>query len=1088
MKFLKNRVLPFVCALSILISLCVVPASAGNFGGQVELEYPVIEPTAFFDQGLLESEFNRLFGDNSADHCAFFSEFAYIANKNNWSATSYENLVLLQTQWNHNYGKQYSSTASIDSFTHEDGTEIKFVRIKISDSRLGGSRDNWSWCLNDGAGKILVHVPETDDGAANTGQWVPIGYMGKGSFRMMSFDALYNLADDVGGKLIKYNNYYCIKKSSTSAVGDLVYANADGKPYVFPYENDKWASNQDRPTTSVKDEVGEIVEGVIEGITPGINLDNMTVTLPDGTVNIIDELIYDESTKSYTIDSHDTYNTTNNYYLEWNYEWNYYINFTSITYIGQTEEYNKYYEVYYELPDGRDSADLSKEDLEQLNLSIDVIPYGRSADDTSLRSLYHFDGDTKDSSYWNYCTDFTWNKGASLTYMDAAVFEGALYLDELEHDFTCTLPTTIGSGDFTIQWRYYQSHTLTPVADSGMYIGDIPVLQFDGKSIRNSGGVKVADIPTGSWNEICITRKDGNYYVYLNGVCYQSGEWSSGLGHTVRFVFGAEQQTYKYFDELRILNYAIAAGENYAPTAVPHDTNLTLVLPDTAVPVADEYWSITSSGENLFQYDLRGDQQCDFVKVTTTQKLTSDNEQNLGQTFNLYESPTKASGSFYALSADDTSFAFPKWGVNTAYSSFIQASGYSVMTKSKSYAYARQSYCPNGVDFGVSQYYDYWVGSGLSTLLSYKETKNGSYQKYLADGDYLLSVVLTDGSISSFPFTLTDGVPSSEFAQFDWGYIGTYTIERYANGSNTYVRNYLLIHPVANKPIDILHIELIKGTETDLKAEFVSSIVPIDKDSLNTPTLAVRTDEEITSYQIGGVRPSLPKKGMVWALVENERITSIQIYNGQAWEACDGRIWTGERWVPASAYNIITLQDMYDIVDATQDFEYIYSESGFWTWWQKSWNAFQERLFKALESGGGSGGPSTVPGTVKESVAEALSSLIEEIFSTITEVLKSLIGAATDLLSGLFGFLSETVLGGVRDFFSSLDELANPFESTVTDEEGNTSTSTGLPQGISTVFAFFSGLFMIIPEELRIIMMFGFGFLLLLAVFKMIRT
>lgn len=155
-----------------------------------------------------------------------------------------------------------------------------------------------------------------------------------------------------------------------------------------------------------------------------------------------------------------------------------------------------------------------------------------------------------------------------------------------------------------------------------------------------------------------------------------------------------------------------------------------------------------------------------------------------------------------------------------------------------------------------------------------------------------------------------------------------------------------------------VYLELVQGDSTSLEAEFVGSVTAMDKDSLNTPTLAVRTDIDITSYQIGGVRPSVPEKGQVWAMVENERIVSIQIYNGQAWDGVDGRIWTGERWIPASSYNIITLQDMYDIVDATQDFEYIYSESGFWTWWQKSWNAFTEKLFATLGSGTGGSGAS----------------------------------------------------------------------------------------------------------------------------------
>ena len=76
---------------------------------------------------------------------------------------------------------------------------------------------------------------------------------------------------------------------------------------------------------------------------------------------------------------------------------------------------------------------------------------------------------------------------------------------------------------------------------------------------------------------------------------------------------------------------------------------------------------------------------------------------------------------------------------------------------------------------------------------------------------------------------------------------------------------------------------------------------------------------------------------------------------------------------------------MYDIVDATQDYTYIYSESGFWSWWQKSWNAFTEKLFSVLGSGGGSGGTSTAPSSVKEAVSNALSSLIDGIFGVITD-------------------------------------------------------------------------------------------------------
>ena len=217
---------------------------------------------------------------------------------------------------------------------------------------------------------------------------------------------------------------------------------------------------------------------------------------------------------------------------------------------------------------------------------------------------------------------------------------------------------------------------------------------------------------------------------------------------------------------------------------------------------------------------------------------------------------------------------------------------------------------------------------------------NGTYLFVFYDLDHNASVYKTTISSNSFTsLTLLSGDS-----------VGLY----YHSNSG-----YLYLHGIDNSTIVLSGFEILRySSDYQLSTwEPVSSVIPLDSDSLNTPTLAVRTDLDITSYQIGGVRPSLPKKGQVWCLVENQRITSIQIYNGSAWESCDGRIWTGERWIPASSYNIITLQDMYDIVDSTPNYEYIYTESGFWAWWQKAWIAFTDKLFSILGSGsGGSGG------------------------------------------------------------------------------------------------------------------------------------
>jgi hypothetical protein len=393
------------------------------------------------------------------------------------------------------------------------------------------------------------------------------------------------------------------------------YCDPEGRPFVCYANESQAAVNQDRPDTSVTDENGDPATDdsgtVINNPDNSTNIDlsGMTITLPNGEVQVADAVIYDESTKTYYIDSHDT---TNNY-VTYNYSWTYYIDYTSITYIGTTAEYDKYYEVYYELPDGRDSADLTPEETEQLNVSLDCINYSRSADDTSLRSLYHFDGDTRDSSFWNYCTDLHWNSGASLTYMDAGVFNGALYLDETAHNFNMVLPSAIGTENFTMSFRLYQSHTAAPQTDSSISMGGNTLLQFDGANIKNSSGTSLCSMPIGSWNEICIMRSGSTIYFFLNGVQVGTVSNSAYLSDIVNFIFGSSQQTFKYLDEFRLVNTALYSTSGYTCSSVPFDTNLTLVLPDSAVPVADEYWEWTVSPDRIAYWDFTGDYQTRFA-------------------------------------------------------------------------------------------------------------------------------------------------------------------------------------------------------------------------------------------------------------------------------------------------------------------------------------------------------------------------------------------------------------------------------------------------------------------------------------------
>lgn len=1082
-KIVKNRVLPAFLAFILLVSsVVVVPASASEFGltpdtaSAAQWDDRFLTVQTLTSAALLNTVCEALGYDLDTDPQTLMWAIFNSAIEG-YGGTGQKRLIELETICN-SYNKLFNVPATqglsaFSGYAKQLGTNtiagllglqgIKFELVKHPSSGLWRIKETGvtGYWVTTSSG--LYPYAEASIGGSSSGgdQWIgettAQDRLQGGECNLVSLDVLnlvctrlkesganIELKTIVGASGAQYKGIWNPNRQ--------FLADPEGRPYVAAATSSDWAVNQDRPDTQVKDENGNPATdedgNVIENTDNSTNIDlsNMTITLPDGKVMIADQIIYDESTKTYHIDSHDTYNYTYNYY----YTWNYYINYTSITYIGQTEEYNKYYEVYYELPDGRDSADLTAEELEQLNLSIDVIPYARSADDVSIRSLYHFDGDTKDSSYWNYCTEFYWHTGASLTYMDAGTFEGALYLDETEHVFELLLPSAITSGDFTMQFRYYQSATAAPVTDSYVQLSGTDVLKFDGASLKNGSGAALASMPVGSWNEIAISRYNGSIRYYLNGVYLSSTSNTTAFGDTILFHFGDDQQTFKYFDEFRFVSKSLYGAYNYTPSSVPFDTNLTLVLPDSQIPVADEYWSITASSDNL----LNGN----FTNGTLP-------------------------GGFTTLTSSTNTYSVipPALGIRTTYSSISCSSTCATLTR-----------LSNSTTYSTSTA-EYWVGGMFSCIG--RCNNSYTYLSGLENGTYTLSVILGDGTVSSYTFTLKYGSSSgvkSGSQTFDWGTLG---VERCSIGS-TSSAIYAYILPNSGTSIDVVYVELLKASSTDLSAEWVESVTVFDKDSLNTPTLAVRTDLDITSYQIGGVRPSLPSKGQVWALVEGQYITSLQIYTGSAWEGVDGRIWTGERWIPYSSYNIVTLKDMYDIVDGSgSNYEYIYTESGFWSWWQKSWNAFTEKLFSALGTGGSSSGTTGSAETeslwskLKDAVTTGIADLIEGLFTLLTEVLQKLIGAATDLLTGIFSFLTDTVLGGVTDFFTSLTDgsLLDGFQQSTTDAEGNVTVTTGLPEGVSAVFAFFSGLFLLMPPELRYAAFFGIGLMLFLAVLKLVK-
>ena len=117
------------------------------------------------------------------------------------------------------------------------------------------------------------------------------------------------------------------------------------------------------------------------------------------TYNTVNNFKYNTTNNTY---NYTTYNTTNNYTT------NYYIqdNSTHITYYIVEEDkstgavFESYHEVYFKLPDGRNSYTLKKEDIWGQYFIYDYSKYQSvPEDDGKTLGLWHLDGNLKDSSY-----------------------------------------------------------------------------------------------------------------------------------------------------------------------------------------------------------------------------------------------------------------------------------------------------------------------------------------------------------------------------------------------------------------------------------------------------------------------------------------------------------------------------------------------------------------------------------------------------------------------------------------------------------------------------------------------------------------
>lgn len=336
----------------------------------------------------------------------------------------------------------------------------------------------------------------------------------------------------------------------------------------------------------------------------------------------------------YDIKNNYYYTTNNNYTYKYQYTYNY-TYYTMIDSNGQ-EASKKY---YFELPDGRSSFNMTEDDIKGYVLNYNITNYDTVYDNDRTLALYHFNGDTYDSSINNL--PLIWDSGASTDYLTAdSNFEGYLYYSpDMQHKFTVN--STV-DGDFSIEWRMYLSDyninnkpSYTVNGGRWYFLYNFPLIYLNGVeavtfasdylkkyglslskninhdlwpyvmstgkqvSARNDlyhrsdwDAVNVYDeavcyipdknvVSMGNWVSYALERKNSVLYLYMNGVLVDTYEGYTESLESVSLSYNKLCTKFAYMDELRISGKAVHDGaSNYTPSSTQFDTNLVYVLPE----------------------------------------------------------------------------------------------------------------------------------------------------------------------------------------------------------------------------------------------------------------------------------------------------------------------------------------------------------------------------------------------------------------------------------------------------------------------------------------------------------------------------
>lgn len=271
----------------------------------------------------------------------------------------------------------------------------------------------------------------------------------------------------------------------------------------------------------------------------------------------VDNRVYNPITNNYmTVNNHKEYKTYN-FYEDNNYEYITNNNYTNYEFLilNKTNNECRYYSYYYNLPNGSNSYNLTKEDIFGQYMIYDLYNYDSVPEDENLLGLWHLDG-LYDNEVTSSAYTLSYN---SNTFVNGRFNSGILLNGSQNMTITGNMPT-----QYTIEFWFYND-------------------------INN--GTYTETMSANTWHHIAKTYDNGTIRCFIDGI-EQSIGTSAGI-------------PYRYYDDFASAYYTT----NKAGVKLYNWLNISISVPNNIDKIrnySNTKINFTSSHTTYGTFDPRG--------------------------------------------------------------------------------------------------------------------------------------------------------------------------------------------------------------------------------------------------------------------------------------------------------------------------------------------------------------------------------------------------------------------------------------------------------------------------------------------------